>query len=179
MRWGVARAAQMKGPRWRLASRRAAPTTRTRLCGACVCCASPRRGKTVLAAHAVLLLARAWRHGRAGGGVAGASDTIRSQTLKARCRRRPPYRAALEAHYGPGVKVCALEDVAQNAPPDWRAPGGGRGGDDPEFPHRETGPQRLQLSRRSRPTSGARTHNAWRCCSPCPTRWWRLKRRRR
>jgi type III restriction enzyme len=47
------------------------------------------------------------------------SDTIRSQTLKALQTTGHPYREALEASYGAGVKVCVLEDLANITPTDW------------------------------------------------------------
>jgi type III restriction enzyme len=117
-----ARAAQMKGPALAFGEQAGRPYNPDPF-GAvpCVCLRIPTGGgKTVLAAHAVPLLARAWRATDAPVAVwLVPSDTIRSQTLKALQTAGHPYRAALEAHYGPGVKVCALEDVAQIAPPDW------------------------------------------------------------
>jgi type III restriction enzyme len=87
----------------------------------CVCLRIPTGGgKTVMAAHAVPLLAREWRATDAPVAVwLVPSDTIRSQTLHALQTAGHPYREALTAAYGDGLHVCALEDVAQIAPPDW------------------------------------------------------------
>ena len=87
----------------------------------CLCLRIPTGGgKTVMAAHAVPLLAREWRATDAPVAVwLVPSDTIRSQTLGALQTPGHPYRAALTAAYGDGVRVCALEDVAQIAPPEW------------------------------------------------------------
>lgn len=87
----------------------------------CLCLRIPTGGgKTVMAAHAVPLLAREWRATDAPVVVwLVPSDTIRSQTLGALQTPGHPYRAALTAAYGDGVRVCALEDVAQIAPPEW------------------------------------------------------------
>ncbi|HRO53026.1 MAG TPA: DEAD/DEAH box helicase family protein, partial [Alicycliphilus sp.] len=77
-------------------------------------------GKTVLAAHAVPLLAREWAAVDAPVAVwLVPSDAIRQQTLKALQTPGHPYRAALADAYGEGLRVCALEDVAQIAPPEW------------------------------------------------------------
>ncbi|MFZ3123901.1 MAG: hypothetical protein WA129_02025, partial [Acidovorax sp.] len=48
-----------------------------------------------------------------------ASDAIRQQTLKALQTLGHAYRAALTDACGEGLQMCALEDVAQIAPPDW------------------------------------------------------------
>ena len=87
----------------------------------CVCLRIPTGGgKTLLAAHAVPLLAKEWRFTDAPVAVwLVPSDTIRSQTLKALQTLGHPYREALEAAYGTGLQVCALEEVAQIAPIDW------------------------------------------------------------
>jgi len=87
----------------------------------CVCLRIPTGGgKTVMAAHAIGLLAREWRTTDAPVAVwLVPSDTIRSQTLGALQTPGHPYREALAAQYGAGLKVCALEEVAQIAPPDW------------------------------------------------------------
>jgi type III restriction enzyme len=87
----------------------------------CVCLRIPTGGgKTLLAAHAVPLLAKEWRSTDAPVAVwLVPSDTIRSQTLKALQTLGHPYREALEAAYGTGLQVCALEEVAQIAPIDW------------------------------------------------------------
>ncbi len=87
----------------------------------CVCLRIPTGGgKTVLAAHAVPLLAREWAAVDAPVAVwLVPSDAIRQQTLKALQTPGHPYRAALADAYGEGLRVCALEDVAQIAPPEW------------------------------------------------------------
>ena len=87
----------------------------------CICLRIPTGGgKTLMAAHAVNVLAQAWRATDAPVAVwLVPSDTIRSQTLKALQTTGHPYRDALEASYGAGVRVCVLEDLANIAPPDW------------------------------------------------------------
>jgi type III restriction enzyme len=87
----------------------------------CVCLRVPTGGgKTVLAAHAVPLLARAWAAVDAPVALwLVPSDAIRTQTLKALQTPGHPYRAALADAYGEGLRVCALEDVAQIAAPEW------------------------------------------------------------
>ncbi|MDD2544896.1 MAG: DEAD/DEAH box helicase family protein [Burkholderiaceae bacterium] len=87
----------------------------------CVCLRIPTGGgKTVMAAHAVPLLAREWRATDAPVAVwLVPSDAIRQQTLKALQTLGHPYRAALADVYGEGLQVCTIDDVAQIAPPDW------------------------------------------------------------
>lgn len=87
----------------------------------CICLRIPTGGgKTLLAAHAVNVLAQEWRATDAPVALwLVPSDTIRSQTLKALQTAGHPYRDALEASYGAGVRVCVLEDLANIAPPDW------------------------------------------------------------
>lgn len=87
----------------------------------CICLRIPTGGgKTLMAAHAVNVLAQEWRATDAPVAVwLVPSDTIRSQTLKALQTTGHPYREALEASYGAGVRVCVLEDLANIAPPDW------------------------------------------------------------
>ena len=87
----------------------------------CVCLRIPTGGgKTVMAAHAVPLLARAWCATDAPVAVwLVPSDAIRSQTLAALQTPGHPYREALTAAYGDSLQVCTLDDVAQIAPPDW------------------------------------------------------------
>lgn len=87
----------------------------------CVCLRIPTGGgKTVLAAHAVPLLAAEWRGTDAPVAVwLVPSDTIRTQTLKALQTSGHPYREALEAVYGLSLKVCSLDDVAQVPAPQW------------------------------------------------------------
>ncbi len=118
-----ARAARVKGP----ASAFREQTGRPWHAGAfgddlpCVCLRIPTGGgKTVLAAHAVPLLAREWAAVDAPVTVwLVPSDAIRQQTLKALQTPGHPYRAALADAYGEGLRVCVLEDVAQIAPPEW------------------------------------------------------------
>jgi type III restriction enzyme len=87
----------------------------------CVCLRIPTGGgKTVLAAHAVPLLAAQWRGTDAPVAVwLVPSDTIRTQTLRALQTSGHPYREALEAVYGLGLRVCSLDDVAQVPAPQW------------------------------------------------------------
>ena len=87
----------------------------------CVCLRIPTGGgKTLLAAHAVPLLARHWRASDAPVAVwLVPSDAIRAQTLKGLQTPGHPVRQVLADAYGDRLRVCALEDVAQIAPPDW------------------------------------------------------------
>ncbi|QIL42769.1 DEAD/DEAH box helicase family protein [Acidovorax sp. HDW3] len=87
----------------------------------CVCLRIPTGGgKTVLAAHAVPLLARDWAAVDAPVALwLVPSDAIRTQTLKSLQTPGHPYRAALVEAYGEGLQVCTLDEVAQIAPPDW------------------------------------------------------------
>lgn len=87
----------------------------------CVCLRIPTGGgKTLLAAHAVATLAREWQATDAPVALwLVPSDTIRSQTLKALQTAGHPYRDALEAQYGAGVRVCVLDDLAAITPDDW------------------------------------------------------------
>ena len=87
----------------------------------CVCLRIPTGGgKTLLAAHAVATLAREWQANDAPVALwLVPSDTIRSQTLKSLQTAGHPYRDALEAQYGAGVRVCVLDDLAAIAPDDW------------------------------------------------------------
>ena len=87
----------------------------------CVCLRIPTGGgKTVMAAHAVPLLAQEWCNVDAPVAVwLVPSDAIRQQTLKALQTPGHPYRAALTVAYGEQLQVCVLDDVAQIAPPDW------------------------------------------------------------
>jgi type III restriction enzyme len=87
----------------------------------CVCLRIPTGGgKTIMAAHAVPLLAREWRATDAPVVLwLVPSDTIRSQTLKALQSAGHPYRDALEAAYGAQARVCVLDELANIAPGDW------------------------------------------------------------
>ena len=77
----------------------------------CVCLRIPTGGgKTLLASHAVPLMARCWR--QADFPVAlwlVPSTTIRDQTLKALQQPGHAYRVALEAHYGHALAVLDLD----------------------------------------------------------------------
>ncbi len=77
----------------------------------CVCLRIPTGGgKTLLAAHAIPLMARCWR--RMDFPVAlwlVPSTTIRDQTLKALQQPGHAYRAALQAHYGQALTVLDLD----------------------------------------------------------------------
>ena len=117
-----ARAAQLKGPA--LAFRELVGRTYNPDAFGdvpCVCLRIPTGGgKTLLAAHAVATLARDWQATDAPVALwLVPSDTIRSQTLKALQTAGHPYRDALEAQYGAGVRVCVLDDLAAIAPGDW------------------------------------------------------------
>ena len=87
----------------------------------CVCLRIPTGGgKTLLAAHAIPLLARHWRASDAPVAVwLVPSDAIRAQTLRGLQTPGHPVRQVLAGAYGERLRVCALEDVAQIAPPDW------------------------------------------------------------
>lgn len=88
----------------------------------CVCLRIPTGGgKTLLAAHAIGHLARAWpgRHARPLALWLVPSDTIRSQTLKALATAGHPFREALAQACGDDVVVCDLDAVAQLSPQDF------------------------------------------------------------
>ena len=84
----------------------------------CVCLRIPTGGgKTLLASHAIALMARAWRHAEFPLVLwLVPSTTIRDQTLKALQQPGHAYRAALEAHYGQALAVLDLD-----AAPTWAA----------------------------------------------------------
>jgi type III restriction enzyme len=86
----------------------------------CVCLRIPTGGgKTLLASHAIELMARVWR--RAAYPVAlwlVPSTTIRDQTLKALQKPGHAYRAALEAAYGDALAIGDLDAAATLAPQD-------------------------------------------------------------
>lgn len=87
----------------------------------CVCLRIPTGGgKTLLAAHAVPLLARHWRLSDAPVAVwLVPSDTIRAQTLRALQTPGHPFRQPLADAFGEALKVVTLDELAQIAPPDW------------------------------------------------------------
>ena len=87
----------------------------------CVCLRIPTGGgKTLVAAHAVPLLARHWRASDAPVAVwLVPSDAIRVQTLTALQTPGHPYRQPLVDAYGDALKVVTLDELAQIAPPDW------------------------------------------------------------
>ena len=117
-----ARSAQLKGPALAFGEMAGRPYNSDPF-GAvpCICLRIPTGGgKTLMAAHAVNVLAQEWRATDAPVAVwLVPSDTIRSQTLKALQTTGHPYREALEASYGAGVRVCVLEDLPNISPPDW------------------------------------------------------------
>jgi type III restriction enzyme len=77
----------------------------------CVCLRIPTGGgKTLMASHAIVQMARVWR--QAAHPVAlwlVPSTTIRDQTLRALQQSGHPYREALQAHYGQALAVLDLE----------------------------------------------------------------------
>ena len=81
----------------------------------CVCLRIPTGGgKTLMASHAIPLIAQAWTHRDFPVALwLVPSDTIRSQTLNARQTSGHPYREALEGSYGAGVRACVLDDPVQ------------------------------------------------------------------
>jgi type III restriction enzyme len=87
----------------------------------CICLRIPTGGgKTLLAAHAIALMAKVWRD--ADFPVAlwlVPSTTIRDQTLKALQTSGHPYRAALEAEYGQALSVLDLDAAPTLAPQDF------------------------------------------------------------
>ncbi len=86
----------------------------------CVCLRIPTGGgKTLLASHAIALMARTWR--QADFPVVlwlVPSTTIRDQTLLALQQPGHAYRAALEAAYGPALMVLDLDAAPTIAPQD-------------------------------------------------------------
>lgn len=87
----------------------------------CVCLRIPTGGgKTLLASHAVVSMARDWQATDAPVAVwLVPSDAIRTQTLTALQTPGHPYRAALEEAYGQRLQVCDLERLSTLAPTDW------------------------------------------------------------
>ena len=77
----------------------------------CVCLRIPTGGgKTLLASHAIPLMARVWRQADFPMALwLVPSTTIRDQTLRALQQPGHAYRAALEAHYGQALLVLDLE----------------------------------------------------------------------
>ena len=95
----------------------------------CVCLRIPTGGgKTLLAAHAVGLMAREWPRSspepQAPKPLAlwlVPSDTIRAQTLAALRGVGHPFREALAQGCGDSVRVCDLDEVASLSPQDFDA----------------------------------------------------------
>lgn len=87
----------------------------------CVCLRIPTGGgKTLLASHAVVHMAKEWQDSDAPAALwLTPSDTIRSQTLNALQTPGHPYREALEEAYGQRFQVCDLDSVATISPHDW------------------------------------------------------------
>lgn len=87
----------------------------------CVCLRIPTGGgKTLLASHAIVRMAREWQSNDAPVAVwLVPSDAIRSQTLTALQTPGHPYRTALEDAYGQRLQVCDLERVSTLSPTDW------------------------------------------------------------
>lgn len=87
----------------------------------CVCLRIPTGGgKTLLASHAVVSMAKEWQDSEAPTALwLTPSDTIRSQTLTALQTPGHPYRVALEEAYGQRFQICDLENVAAVSPHDW------------------------------------------------------------
>ena len=87
----------------------------------CVCLRIPTGGgKTLLASHAIVHMAREWQANDAPVAVwLVPSDAIRSQTLNALQTPGHPYRTALEEAYGQRLQVCDLDRVSTLAPTDW------------------------------------------------------------
>jgi type III restriction enzyme len=87
----------------------------------CVCLRIPTGGgKTLMASHAIVRMAREWQSSDAPVAVwLVPSDAIRSQTLTALQTPGHPYRVALEEAYGQRVQVCDLDRVSTLAPTDW------------------------------------------------------------
>lgn len=87
----------------------------------CICLRIPTGGgKTLLASHAVVRMAKEWQDSDAPAALwLTPSDTIRSQTLNALQTPGHPYREALEEAYGQRFQVCDLENVATISPHDW------------------------------------------------------------
>lgn len=87
----------------------------------CVCLRIPTGGgKTLLASHAIVGMAREWQANDAPVAVwLVPSDAIRSQTLNALQTPGHPYRTALETAYGQRLQVCDLDRVSTLSPTDW------------------------------------------------------------
>ena len=86
----------------------------------CVCLRIPTGGgKTLLASHAIALMARVWRHAEFPVALwLVPSTTIRDQTLKALQQPGHAYREALVAAYGDALAVLDLDAAATVAPQD-------------------------------------------------------------
>src|SRR3989338_2313644 len=87
----------------------------------CVCLRIPTGGgKTLLASHAIVRMAREWQSNDAPVAVwLVPSDAIRSQTLNALQTPGHPYPPALEDAYGQRLQICDLDRVSTLSPTDW------------------------------------------------------------
>ena len=86
----------------------------------CVCLRVPTGGgKTLMATHALALAGKAVLDSDAPVALwLTPSDTIRTQTLKALCNARHPYRQALTHYFGDRVQVCDLKSLQTISPHD-------------------------------------------------------------
>jgi type III restriction enzyme len=102
------------------------------------------------------------------------SDAIRTQTLKALQTPGHPYRAALADAYGEGLRVCALEDVAQIAAPEWGRNAVVVVATIQSFRVEDAGQRNVySFSESFEPHFRGVDGAPWRACRICPTRWWR------
>jgi type III restriction enzyme len=87
----------------------------------CVCLRIPTGGgKTLLASHAVVRIAKEWTGSDAPTVLwLTPSETIRAQTLTALQTPGHPYRAALEDAYGQAFQICDLAGVSTISPQDF------------------------------------------------------------
>lgn len=87
----------------------------------CVCLRVPTGGgKTLMASHAIVSMARDWQANDAPVAVwLVPSEAIRTQTLEALESPGHSYRAALDEAYGQRLQICDLDRVSTLAPTDW------------------------------------------------------------